>query len=695
MSYALSFTFGPPPGRAGGLPSGSVTAHGYELLSRISGDVRAEGDPHGHGLFLVARSKSSSSRLVFDLGVVPELKRFTACHRYEPYWMKPKAGTRLSEVPAETQFFLAELRSGQWLMLVPLIGDLFRFSLRGRKDDALELLGETGDSFTPGEGGPALYVATGSDPFLLARAGAKSVAERLGWGRLRRDKTLPDFVDLFGWCTWDAFYQEVSHERVREGLERFAAGGVSPRMVILDDGWQSTAAMPTGEQRLTAFSANEKFGRPVGRLGPTVTMAKEQFGVKVFLVWHAIIGYWGGVDGDRLPGYGVVDQTRQFGEGVLAHAPSFNHIWWGNVVGFVPAAHIRRFYDDYHASIAAQGVDGVKVDSQAVLESVAQRQGGRIAVSRAYREALEESVEEHFDGRVINCMSNGQETFYGSTRSSLLRTSIDFFPTMPETHGMHIHTNAQVGLWFGEFMHPDWDMFQSGHEWGAFHAAGRAISGGPVYVSDKPGEHDFALLRKLVCSDGSILRCDGPALPTLDSLCVDPTRDDVLLKIWNRCGAAGVVGVFNARFSPTGASPTLTGAVSPADVPGLTLAKYACYAHRARSLEVVARDGRLPVILGERGFEIFTIAPVDRGFAPIGLADKLNSAGAISRLTRHEDHCEVSLRDGGEFVAWAEAAPASIETGSGRPVEFTHDLRDGSLRARVDHLGPHTLIIRW
>ena len=124
-------------------------------------------------------------------------------------------------------------------------------------------------------------------------------------------------------------------------------------------------------------------------------------------------------------------------------------------------------------------------------------------------------------------MANAQETFYGSPGSTLTRTSIDFFPTRPETHSSHLYTNAQVGLWFGHFMHPDWDMFQSGHIFGAFHAAGRAISGGPVYVSDKPGEHDFALLRKLVCSDGTVLRADGPGLPTPDTLCVDP--------LGNRC----------------------------------------------------------------------------------------------------------------------------------------------------------------
>jgi raffinose synthase len=424
-------------------------------------------------------------------------------------------------------------------------------------------------------------------------------------------------------------------------------------------------------------------------------MAKDEFGVKTFLVWHAVSGYWGGVDGERLPGYGVVDQTRQFGEGILAHVPSFNQMWWGNVFGLVPAAQIGRFYDDYHRALAAEGVDGVKVDSQAVLESVAQRQGGRVAVTRTYREALEASVTKHFGGRLINCMSNAQETFYASRTSTLLRTSIDFFPSMPETHGMHLHTNALVGLWFGEFMHPDWDMFQSSHEWGAFHAAGRAISGGPVYVSDKPGHHDFALLAKLVCSDGTVLRCDGPGLPTLDTLCADPTSDGTLLKIWNRNGAGGVVGVFNARLAGTrGEGAAIRGVVGPRDIPGFGAKEYACYAHRGRSLEVVPSEARMAVTLGERGFEIFTMVPVERQFAPIGLTDKLNSGGALAGFTWANDReCDLTIRDGGNFLAYSRVAPARVDV-DGEPAPFRHDAADSSLRVELQP-GRHAMRVRW
>ena len=74
-----------------------------------------------------------------------------------------------------------------------------------------------------------------------------------------------------------------------------------------------------------------------------------------------------------------------------------------------------------------------------------------------------------------------------------------------------------------------------------------------MYVSDRPGKHDFKLLRKLVCPDGRILRCNGPGLPTHDTLCLDPTEAPVPLKIRNRSGRAGVVGVFNAHTGPEAA----------------------------------------------------------------------------------------------------------------------------------------------
>ena len=46
-----------------------------------------------------------------------------------------------------------------------------------------------------------------------------------------------------------------------------------------------------------------------------------------------------------------------------------------------------------------------------------------------------------------------------------------------------------------------------------------------TWYSDRPGQHDFNVLKKLVLPDGSILRAQLPGKPSRDSLFVDPARD--------------------------------------------------------------------------------------------------------------------------------------------------------------------------
>jgi raffinose synthase len=363
---------------------------------------------------------------------------------------------------------------------------------------------------------------------------------------------------------------------------------------------------------------------------------------------------------------------------------------WGAQAGVPSAEKIGSFYDDYHRGLADQGVDGVKVDVQALLEGVSAGQGGRMALANAYRQGLEASVTKHFGGRLINCMSCTSECAYLAADSTVMRTSDDFFPQRPESHGLHLHANALVGMWFGEFMLPDWDMFQSSHERGAFHAAARAISGGPVYVSDKVGAHDFELLRKVVLSDGSVLRADYPGRPTLDYLFADPLREPVPLKIFNLNGDCGVIGVFNAQHgSPAGAR--INGTVAVSDVPLLQRGDYATFCHRTGHLWRCAFDDRTAVDLAEGEWELFSFAPVENGFAALGLADKFNSTAAISARTWQLGACHLSLRDGGRFVAWAAYEPSAVLCGS-RPVAFSYDRSSGLLTADVPIIG---FVVRW
>ena len=626
------------------------------------------------GVILDFQMDNFSSRHVINLGEFSSIKRFTSCHRHEPYWMLPKTGKRGGEVAVETQFILVEMLDHNYVIIVPFCDRFFRSSLQGSGSDEVELVLESGDPGIVTKQAACLYLAAGDDPFKLISEGAKSLSEFMGTGRLRREKMLPAFVDRFGWCTWDAFHHAVSHDLVKEGLESFAAGGILPKFLILDDGWQSVARMPSGEIRLTAFEANEKFP---GGLQNTVNMAKHEFGLESFIVWHAVSGYWGGVDGEKLNGYRVRSVARDFSIGMQYYDENINQGWWGSVVGVVPPETVHHFYNDYHRYLRSQGVDGVKVDNQSSLEALGAGWGGRVAMMRTYHEALEGSVQVHFRGALINCMSNGNEVHYQTSNSNLLRTSTDFWPFRPESHGLHIYTNAQVGMWFGEFIHPDWDMFQSGHEMGAFHAMGRAVSGGPVYVSDKPDGHDFELLRKVVLPDGGILRARLPGRPTKDCLFVDPTSEDVLLKVFNRNHDAGIVGIFNARYDPDGLEASvIEGTVSPKDVDGISGDLFAVFRYSTGELRIMDKDELWGISLGQLKSDIFTITPVIDGIAPVGLISYYNSAGAVlAKGFACQDVYQMDVLGGGEFWIYCEREPQKVMI-DGRNAAVTYQLEN-------------------
>lgn len=148
------------------------------------------------------------------------------------------------------------------------------------------------------------------------------------------------------------------------------------------------------------------------------------------------------------------------------------------------------------------------------------------------------------------------------------------------------------------------------------------------FDSDKPGKHDFKILKKLVLKDGSILRATYAGRPTRDCLFVDPVMDGKsLLKIWNLNKITGVVGVFNCQgagtwpmkeeIHATQKSSPISGRVNPIDVEHLEeiagenwTEECAVYAFNAGSLSRVAKNRGVGVSLDVLECEVFTISPI-------------------------------------------------------------------------------------
>ncbi|KAL0453092.1 UNVERIFIED_CONTAM: putative galactinol--sucrose galactosyltransferase 2 [Sesamum latifolium] len=669
---------------------GNLVVHGKTILTGVPDNiVLTPGSGVGlvAGAFIGATASNSKSLHVFPVGVLEDV-RFMCLFRFKLWWMTQRMGTCGKDIPLETQFMLVESKDTSesehedaptiYTVFLPVLEGQFRAVLQGNEKNELEICLESGDNAVETDQGLHLvYMHAGTNPFEVINQAVKAVEKHMQTFHHREKKKLPAFLDWFGWCTWDAFYTDVTAEGVEEGLKSLSEGGAPPRFLIIDDGWQQIGSevkedpncvVQEGAQfanRLTGIKENVKFKKN-GKtdeqepgLKHVVNDAKQQHNVKFVYVWHALAGYWGGVQpaGPGMEHYDTALAYPVQSPGVLGNQPDIVMDSLAvHGLGLVHPKKVFNFYNELHAYLASCGVDGVKVDVQNIIETLGAGHGGRVSLTRSYHQGLEASIARNFpDNGCIACMCHNTDGIYSARQTAVVRASDDFYPRDPASHTIHISSVAYNTIFLGEFMQPDWDMFHSLHPAAEYHAAARAVGGCAIYVSDKPGNHNFELLRKLVLPDGSVLRAQLPGRPTLDCLFVDPARDGTsLLKIWNMNKCSGVVGVFNCQGAGWckvakktrihDASPgTLTISVQAIDVDGIAQiagpgwdGDTIVYAHRSGEVVRLPNGASIPVTLKVLEYELFHLCPLKKitaniSIAPIGLLDMFNSSGAVEQ----------------------------------------------------------------
>ncbi|KAK7353954.1 hypothetical protein VNO80_19410 [Phaseolus coccineus] len=729
---------------------GCLMVRGKTVLSHVPGNVVVS--PVGtESAFLGATSTVSSSRHVFDLGILQGYK-LVSLFRVKIWWMIPRLGRSASDVPMETQLLLLEAKeesapedelssdseetatdNTSYILFLPVLDGQFRSTLQGTQSNQLQFCIESGDAHVQtSQSLEAVFINSGDNPFELIRDSIKILEKHKGTFSHLENKRIPAHLDWFGWCTWDAFYTEVCPQGIKEGLQSFSNGGCSPKFIIIDDGWQEILntfhkegePVIEGTQfatRLADIKENKKFinagsDNSCSNLHDFVDSIKHNMNVKYVYIWHALAGYWGGVlpSSDTLKKYnpklaypiqspGATGNLRDIAMDSLEK--------YG--VGIIDPENIYDFYNDYHSYLASCGVDGIKVDVQNLIETLGSGYGGRVSLTKRYQEALEQSVIRHFKhNNLICCMSHNSDSIYSSKKSAAARASEDFMPREPTFQTLHVASVAFNSLLLGEIFVPDWDMFHSKHETAEFHAAARAIGGCAVYVSDKPGNQDFKILKKLVLPNGSVLRARFAGRPTRDCLFEDPVMDGkTLLKIWNLNALTGVVGIFNCQgagswpLKSLEAAPlriTISGKVRPLDVEFLEevagenwSGSCIVYAFNAGLLSMVSHRGKLETSLETLQCEIYTVSPVrvfghDVHFAPIGLLDMYNSGGAVEALDCNMDvaQCIVKVkgRGCGRFGAYSNVRPKRCKVDM-KEEEFSYNPEDGLLTFKLDGEG--------
>ena len=498
-------------------------------------------------------------------------------HHLGPWWMMCGWPGNTGELQPKTQNLL--LRQGDMhTSAVMLTGDIFRCEA---DCDGLHL--ETGCVGDHELHGAFLAVTEDGDPFEAVEKNYRFARENGGIRvPLREERAYPAILEKFGWCTWDAFYKEVSAEKIYEKLAEFRDKGVPVHWIIIDAGWSTYR-----ERLLVDFPADPvKF--PEGLAG-CIRRCKEEFGIEQVGVWHTFNAYWDGVapDSPLLERFGDALMRTETGLYVPHDDPEKAFVFW----------------DAWHGYLASCGVDFVKVDNQSSTHNYLAGTVSTTAGARRAHEVMERSIARHFGGVVINCMGMDMENVLARPASGVARNSDDFYPQVENGFEKHIRQNLYGALWHSRLYHCDFDMWWSGKSAPVQSGLLRAISGGPVYVSDKIGETSLDGVLPVVGKEGNICRLDHAAMPTADCLYENCEMSGRLMKAWNRCGDAFALAAFNISRRE------IAETVSLQNVPGLT-GWYAAYEYFTKEFRLVQADTEIELTLQADDVRCWSLYPV-------------------------------------------------------------------------------------
>lgn len=280
-------------------------------------------------------------------------------------------------------------------------------------------------------------------------------------------------------------------------MDTLAANNINITNLIIDDNWQSLDYRGHGQFQhgWVEFEADRKTF-PSGLKHTVSRIRDKHHHIQHVAVWHALMGYWGGLAPD-----GKIAQTYKTEEVVRIDSERRN-LPLGGKMTVVAKEDVFKYYDDFYRFLSDCGIDAVKTDAQFILDTLESAKVRKDLMTN-YLDAWTIASLKYFSIKAISCMSQTPQILFHSQLPQnkpaiLVRNSDDFFPDIPSSHPWHIFTNAHNAL-FTQHLNllPDWDMFQTVHDYSGFHAAARCVSGGPIYITDVPGKHDIGLIDQM------------------------------------------------------------------------------------------------------------------------------------------------------------------------------------------------------
>lgn len=554
-------------------------------------------------------------------------EKLTAMYMYNDWWTRPAFVERYQDIPDRTQVAFLKYQD-RFACLLPMVGNEFKTYLSGGTDTEICL------EMTAYLGGQRIV----DEPlYLMAEASTleEAVHKVFAWmaeykGILPREqRRIPEMFRYLGWCSWDAFYTDVTEEKIRQKAAELQEKKVPVRWMIIDDGWFTAQ-----QQKLADFMPDRR--KFPNAFRPMIEDIRNSTDIRWFGVWHALGGYWDGIAPDST----LAEQEK----------PYLYQTVNGRIVPNPETG--SRFYSDWYELLRSQLIDFVKVDGQSAVPLYFENCMPVSKAARGMNRSLE-SGAARMDGAVINCMGMAMENILERPVSAVSRNSDDFFPNKEGGFTEHLLQNAYNSIYHNELYCCDWDMFWTEHEDCVKHSLLRAISGGPVYFSDRIGRTNPEIIKPLVYGDGRILMMDRSAKPTADCVFSDPMKNGVLklhnVASWGTNQKAGGIAVYNVTQQWQNYT------FKPADIPDLDAAEtYWVYDFFQRKAFSLGREECCWGTAAPMGYAWFVILPQGKNCSCLGLMDKYAGFAAVESICETEAMDVFVIRESGT-VGWISA----------------------------------------
>ncbi len=550
-------------------------------------------------------------------------EKMTCMYLYSEWWTRPGFVEKSTDIPAKTQVLFCKHKDF-YSCFLPMVGNTYKTYIN--PSDSCNQLRFVMDAGISGvrNVNEIIYIYSQAKTLNAAIENIFNLLHTKWDIKLRKDRKYPEIFKYIGWCSWDAFYKNISENQILSKTNEIKEKNIPIRWMIFDDGW-----LQDQNDMLNSLEPDkEKFPNGFNQL---ILDIKSKSNVNWIGVWHAFGGYWAGINPCSELAKEKSDSLYKTVNGRVVPSP-----YTGS-----------KFYRTWYEMLKAGQVDFVKVDGQSAMPIYFKNDISYIEGARGLSEQLEEGAEI-FNKNVINCMGMAMENVLSRKSTGISRNSDDFVPLKENGFKEHILQNAYNSLYHNELYYLDWDMFWTTHVDAFKHGLIRAISGGPIYISDKVNESNPAIIKKLCYYDGKIPLLNRSAKPCADVVFTDVTQDG-LLKI-NNVGdiidgkKAGVLAVFNLTDTKQENS------IHIFDIPEMQ--EYAtCYVYDYRVDTVIELNNNesINVSLAAGEYSYYIFLPKDE-CTPIGLLDKYVGFKAVIDCQKTTDGMHMfTLEEIGRF----------------------------------------------